>query len=548
MKKSNNLKEDDEKNKESDNESNKESDEESQKKNKMTKNQKSNEKLKRLTTVEEDHEIIKFMKNHHIFPSFLKYIKKGEIEINELDSEGLKQVKLDQIQIEKKVNYYEINKETMDNIEIDSSQKLSAKISYLKSNFESSKTDKNETAEIFIKGIYQCYSFEINEEYLSLDKNYLKKITEIADEDKSDFEKAKLLDEHFNVYGYLIPKKIYIGGSFTKKISKIQLENQKNKIIDSGLSFKGLEIIPEISDKNLNKTTHKEKILLIIGGDIDSEDIQSWKSSIGLKNAEVVKCEKIISVTNLFDKKLKYKLERPLNIINEEIKLFECYNDTLDLVLDKKNNLPTKLTIGNYSTFESYNESILDSPLIDCKCYFFDDKVEIFGFAKRRIKKKFTHKIVGLKIIDTKASWRSNGEWLIKKNCLGSNEIDIDFEAKLWSSQNYFVIIYLLKKPELGMVPEKRDNFELKFNGIIIGNIKDKDIDKKIERYFKNNSDSHIVEKILKGESCIEIEMDKSKELNPNVKIEITKKEKDDVLETVKKNLKPINSIRYKKI
>ena len=166
MKKSNNLKEDDEKNKESDNESNKESDEESQKKNKKTKNQKSNEKLKRLTTVEEDHEIIKFMKNHHIFPSFLKYIKKGEIEINELDSEGLKQVKLDQIQIEKKVNYYEINKETMDNIEIDSSQKLSAKISYLKSNFESSKTDKNETAEIFIKGIYQCYSFEINEEYL----------------------------------------------------------------------------------------------------------------------------------------------------------------------------------------------------------------------------------------------------------------------------------------------------------------------------------------------------------------------------------------------
>ena len=96
-----------------------------------------------------------------------------------------------------------------------------------------------------------------------------------------------------------------------------------------------------------------------------------------------------------------------------------------------------------YSSFKSLDPSILETPLIDCKCYFFNYFSIIFGLADKKIEKTFKETVIGIKIIDTKTSDHLNGDYTIKKNFLNTNEINIHFEAQIWRSISYFVIIYL---------------------------------------------------------------------------------------------------------
>ena len=462
----------------------------------------------------------------------------GQID---LKSEGLKSIDINLIEQEEENDYIKVEKENFENMEIGSNNSFSGSIIYFKNKFNATKKSTKEKTQKLIYGIYKIYSFRIKEEYLSLDESYLNKLEEIAQSTANDLKKAQDLEILFQKNGYLIPKKVYIGGIYHYSKKEIKNDNKKDLKINAELKFKNIEINPEISSSNIYKKSSKEDKLHIGGGNLDSADIEEWKSTVNIKNAKKIEVDDIIPVTELINPKIKNRLKGPLKIINANLELWQNYQSIIDLVKDI--DLPIEKN-GTYSSFESIDKSILKSPLIDCKCYFFTEKALIFGFAKKRLKDTFKNTIIGIKIIDTKTSYDTNGDWEIEENFLNSNNFHIYFEAKLWRSLTYFVIIYLLKEPELGMTPENRSNFELKLNGQKIGNMKDHNIEHLIEAYFKNNKDSEIIEKTLQGKNSIEITFNESKKFSGNVETKYVKKEKDDILDITKKRLKPINSIK----
>ena len=494
-------------------------------------------KIKSKKTIT-DEDIKIYLNKHHIFPSFLKYDKNGNIDLN---GEGLKKIDQKLINKEELFRYDEVERENNENIEIDLNNNFSASIIYFKNKFNSNKKKAEEKVEKQTYGIYKIYSFTIDQKHLSLDDSYLDALKKIAQSNESDLIKAKKLDEIFKNKGYLIPKKVYIGGIYNFSQKKIINDDKRELKINAEIKIKKVEINPEISNSNINKKISKENKLHICGGDIDSKDIEEWKSSMNIKKAQKIECDDIIPVTELINIQLKNRLKGPLKIINTHYELSNDYFNIIEQV--KSIDLPSK-KIGTYSSFTSLDQSILETPLIDCKCYFFKEKAIIFGLADKKIKKTFKETVIGIKIIDTKTSDHLNGDYKIKKNFLNTNEINIHFEAQIWRSISYFVIIYLLKEPELGMILENRDNFDLKLNGQKIGNMKDYNIENIIEDYFKKNKDKEIIEKTLQGKKEIEITFNENKKFNGKIETQYKKYERDDILDFTKKRLKPINSIK----
>ena len=240
-------------------------------------------KIKSKKTIT-DEDIKIYLNKHHIFPSFLKYDKNGNIDLN---GEGLKKIDQKLINKEELFRYDEVKRENNVNIEIDLNNNFSASIIYFKNKFNSNKKKAEEKVEKQTYGIYKIYSFAINQNHLSLDDSYLDALKKIAQSNESDLIKAKKLDEIFKNKGYLIPKKVYIGGIYNFSQKKIINDDKRELKINAEIKIKKVEINPEISNSNINKKISKESKLHICGGDIDSKDIEEWKSSMNIKKHKI---------------------------------------------------------------------------------------------------------------------------------------------------------------------------------------------------------------------------------------------------------------------
>jgi len=505
---------------------------------------KENQNLKETMNEEEEKvKINKYLKSKHIVPSFLKYKNDGEIEIIDLISEGLKDIDKDNIEIEK-VNFYRNDeKENKENLEEESTNNFSVSIFYFKSRFNSSKKNTNEITKKTICKTNKIYSFKIkDEEHLSLRDPYLRDLELISQSSGNDVKKAKDLEKLFKDRGYFIPKKVYIGGKYQSSKKEITNDNEKEQKFSGELKCPKFETNPEISNSNNKKKISKEDNLVIIGGNTNLNDINEWRSSVNLGNAEPIEVDEIIPVTKLINKtKYKQKLKGPLEIMNSYTELWEYYLNIISTV--KKIDLPNEGN-GTYSSLGSLNQSIIESPFVDCICFFFIEGVRPFSFAEKNIKENFNDTIIGIKIIDTKTTIFSNGDWKIDDKFLGKKKFHLYFKAKFFRNVTYFVIIYLIKKPEIGIIHENRNKFDLKLNDKTVGNMKDHDIEYIIEDYFKKNEESTILEKILQGKSDIKISFNEKRQFNGKIETKYVEKESKDVLEVTKKKLKPVNSLK----
>lgn len=495
-------------------------------------------KKERKQITEED--IKKYYTMHRIFPSFIK-LNCGIF--TEFINEGLKEIEYENI-TKDIINKYEQKEiENINNMDIDKDKKIELQIIYLKNNFEINQSKSYGLKEKYYYGIYKLCSFQIKEKDLSLTEEYENQISEIANTQLNDLEKTDKLFELFKEKGYLISKTVYIGGIFMQKENESTLERSNTLKANGTFAFKNSENSNyNLSCNKRNYSFSKINNLNILGGDLSADDIQTWKSSVNLDNSQIIDCKDIIPITKILKDELKTKLAEQIKVIENHFKLIEEYYKIINKV--RGIDLEGNHYIGTFSSFdnlEDLGESILNSSLIDCKVYEFNDKAKIFGTICRNITKTFNDIIIGIKIIDIKPSWLSNGEWTINGETILSKKLNIFFESKVWRTQNYFIIIYILKYPEIKFVQEETKKFDLTVEEKVYGNLKEGEIEKKIEKLYKTN-DEVKTENFVRGQMCSKVKYDDNIKLNPNVEIGEKAKENKNVLKIQKNKLAKVGT------
>jgi len=174
-----------------------------------------------------------------ILPAFIKPNSLGYFESNK---NGLEYIPKEKMIYKREESSYlqKIEQMQMSNIEgdIESSIQADITIFHCKSNFNAQINNVIKANNSFIYYIikYIYGSITLKTEDIKLDKYFLEKINKIADEKKiDDRKKAIELDKLFDSYGFYVPQKIYLGGSYVTQIDSSQ--SSKANIIDGKVSL-----------------------------------------------------------------------------------------------------------------------------------------------------------------------------------------------------------------------------------------------------------------------------------------------------------------------
>lgn len=236
----------------------------------------------------------RFKKNYKVFPFSLKIYENGVIDIERSSLENtcpskLLFVKEDSYQL----NKIELDKESRSSNSENFELALAGDLNFIfhcdmkyKSKVEESKKESIKTSYLAVKKKISSLSVKRNDTIIN--NAFKQKIEDIAnDELYSDEEKALLLDELFNEYGYFVPLKITIGGTFYQEISKIEDENIINNIkqleanINITISKFNLNSSVEYNKlyENLFKNLYSNEKIHIIGGDTSKKTFEEWEAS-----------------------------------------------------------------------------------------------------------------------------------------------------------------------------------------------------------------------------------------------------------------------------
>jgi len=271
-------------------------------------------------------ELQTFFDEKPVFPCLL--ISKddnGKIEsnmnsLNDIDISKIKAIKEDCFEIVKRKDIINTQMIDFSNYQFDISV-IHNSSNFLK-NANSIQEKRNKTKNI-IMGKYKLYSFNINEEDLSFKKNFIDKFNIIANDSSSDKIKAKEIDEIFEIYGYYIPLKIYIGGLFSNDYNKESIRGLRDSLFHLNKKMEYKEEIQFKSDVDFSSDNEITKIFInentkIIGGDRTKKDLEKWTKSVEISNSNVIEYTNMIEAKNILPNDLKQKLKIPLRLVEEK--------------------------------------------------------------------------------------------------------------------------------------------------------------------------------------------------------------------------------------
>ena len=236
-----------------------------------------------------DKKMLEFFKKKKIVPCSLIVKDEGKIEIC---FDGLENIPYDKIKFieEKESNF--IDTENFEKFYMYDGKIFSSEIAFL-SEYNNLKIMREKYVESqkekkTIVAVYKILSINVEQRDMKFHKDYLDKFNNIANENISNEEKAKLLDKLFKSVGLCIPKKIFIGGIYIKDVTKKEYKNFFDSNINSnyGSNFSITSLFFKNS-QTFNKIS-KDKNTKIIGGDFTKEDFIDWKSSLNLDNATII--------------------------------------------------------------------------------------------------------------------------------------------------------------------------------------------------------------------------------------------------------------------
>ena len=398
-----------------------------------------------------------------LLPAFLKSDSEGNFH---LDKSGFKYIP------NNKKKYKEEQHMTIDKIKssqmskmngnMDSSFLFDITIFHSYSNFKREVNEKlnqyytNELNSFVAKIIIGSVTLVSDE--LCFEDSFISKIENIANEESyTDKEKAKKLDELIDAHGYFIPLKIYFGGLFIlesediekytskeylKKLegdieAKIKIKNN-DTYIDNKINITGS--YNEDSNDVFNELYSISK-KVVLGGDLNSDNFNDWKTSINIQNAEAVSYDNIIKITYLLDEGLKLKLKEPLSLIDIKYENRRKYYETIKTLKETKKYEEIKRS-GNDDFELGFNCDY--NNLIYSKSYQVNEEWEM-GHAKKSKDISSNDIIVGVKVIANK---KKNGSWTMKENPLLQYNMKINFTSDNWRGFKYEVIVYAMKFPE----------------------------------------------------------------------------------------------------
>ena len=384
-----------------------------------------------------------------IIPSFIRPNSNGFFETNR---NGLEEIPINKIVYKKEESCFiqEIQSSQMSNIAGNSDSSISTNIAIIHSdaNFKY-QTDElinnsKKSSSFVVKYIYGYIS--INPEDIKLKDSFRKKIEDISYEKEYDDEqKAIELDKLFNSYGYYIPQKIYLGGSFIIESSYINTFEKNNFTLD--ISGK-INIIDKLKFNNTYKTSYDEMIhflnqaqkTIMIGGDKKADNFENWRFSINEDNMEVISYENMLEITNILDHKLKSKIKKPLSLVERKYYLRRKYYEIIEDLKKQVRNKKVKIS-------KSYSEGICEkkNELIYSKKIKIKEKLKLkekdFNFQK-----SYSDIIIGWSVNSVESF---NGECIINECPILKKVIQFNFVRSFYIlGMGYDIELFFMKYPE----------------------------------------------------------------------------------------------------
>lgn len=179
--------------------------------------------------------------------------------------------------------------------------------------------------------------------------DYYKKLFKKIAKSKDDNDKASRLEEVFKSTGFYVPLQIDIGGMFmsSKNFNNMNYSYRENRRFYNSFCFNDY-LNNEINYNNLNNNQINKLFLnnkrKIIGGNIYEERFEYWKESINERNAMPVGYKDFHKITDFISDKIKYKLEKPLKIVEKKYDLRRKY---LEIIEDLKKKKKERTFMGN---------------------------------------------------------------------------------------------------------------------------------------------------------------------------------------------------------
>lgn len=382
-----------------------------------------------------------------IIPSFIRSNSNGFFETNR---NGLMEIPSNRIYYKREESCFiqkiELNQMSSVAGNIDVSLLTDIAIIHSDANFKIhtyEQINKNESISSFVVKYISGY-MSINTEDIKLKDSFKKKIEEISDEKEyTDIDKAVELDKLFKSYGFYIPQKIYVGGSFIIELSNVEINEKRG----FSMNISGKTDITNVVKLNGTSKNSNDKIVnflnnaqksVIIGGDKKAENFQDWKSSIDMDNIEVISYDNIIEITNILDRQLKKKLKKPFELIEEKYNLRKKYYGIIADLKKKKSYSNKK--VGKY-----YSEGICEkeNELIYSIDIHIREKWDFKGFD---FQKSYPDVIIGWEIESLETF---NGECRIEESPLLKKEIKFNFVRQFYIlGSKYDIKIFLMKYPD----------------------------------------------------------------------------------------------------
>ena len=396
-------------------------------------------------TEDEKDEVDEFLKKTPIFPCFVK--SDGvKIETN-FDGFEKENIRIQKIQENSFIVKYQESKHDFQIImDRDLSEDISAYGNFKFDGKIRGKKESSSSKQLFI-GEFKLYSFNIRQEDLAFSKYYIYKFQQVANNNLSDEEKVKQLEDIFKNTGYYIPKKIYIGGMLINNVN--QFSNSQNNSFDISINS-NIEInTTNLSARNSSKFNeiYNSASTQIIGGDRFAKTFEDWLKSINLQNSSVIECCNMTRSKDILDSDLQKQLEVPLRLIDEKyerrknfLKYFDQFNENEKLV--------EKQGYGNFTRGLCQIKNANNEPRIYMENYHIFTQTTFFPpIHYEEFHKEFKDNyIIGFEIIDNRGDGH-NGQWTIKNEPLLSKGITIEFASGFLREQDFTVNIYLMEVP-----------------------------------------------------------------------------------------------------
>ena len=405
-----------------------------------------------------------FKKLCDLLPAFLKSDSEGNFH---LDKSGFKYIP------NNKKNYKEEHHMTIDKIKLSQMSKLNGNIdssvlfdiiifhSYF--NFKRQVNEKLNESYLYESNSFVAKiiiaSVTLVSDDLCLENTFINKIEKIANEASyTDKQKAIELDKLIDAHGYFIPLKIYFGGLFILESEDIEKYTSKEYLkklegeIETKFKLKNNDTY--IDNKinisgNYNKDSNdffnelysiSKKVVL--GGELNTDNFNDWKTSINIQNAEAISYDNIIKITYLFDEDLKIKLKEPLRLIDIKYENRRKYYETINKLKGIKKN--GAINRNGNDDFELGFNCDYNNLIYTTKPYKVNEEWQM-GHVKKTIESATNDIIVGVKIITNK---KNNGKWTIEENPLLKYNMKVKFTSDNWRGLKYDIILYVMRFPE----------------------------------------------------------------------------------------------------